>query len=336
MVSESEYNSFFEKNKSQINEIIRIFDENVRHQKPNLENHTDTHDGSAGHWLEHKMGISHNANNKPDLLGFEMKNKTSTKTTFGDWMADYYIYDSRKSELSQSDFSRIFGSPWGTKQWSPNRDIFIRIFGKAQPDNKISIELDTNKKLIRKLFVTKPNKEPKPQLTKNNVDSDEINPAYFDASYLELLDIDNGRFSWSGQPVPKINSWNEFGQRLRIDADLNIVALYDFNYDKRIDKHQFVDEIFHQQIVLAKWNACCLSQKVENKFNQRGWFKCVTNKNGIYTHIVFGCAFNYKQWLEWVKDGDVILDSGMKQFHRKPYQGWRASNKLWNSLLFKI
>jgi hypothetical protein len=335
MVSELEYNSFFEKNKSQINEIIRRFDKHVRNQKPNLKNYTDSHDGKGGHWLEDKMGIHHNADNKPDLLGFEQKNETTSKTTFGDWMADYYIYDSRKSKLSQSDFSHIFGSPFGTKQWSPNRDVFLRIFGKAQPNNNISIELDTNRKLIRKLFVTKPNKEPKPQLTKNAT-SDEINVDY-DASYLKLLDVANGRSSWSGEPVPKVNQWNKFGQRLKIDADLNIIALYDFKYDKRTEKHQFVDEVFHSnQIVLAKWNASSLSKKLEDKFNQRGWFKCVKNKDGIYTHIVFGCAFNYKQWLEWVKDASVILDSGMMQFHRKPYQCWRASNKLWRSLQFKI
>ena len=36
----------------------------------------------------------------------------------------------------------------------------------------------------------------------------------------------NGRLSWSGEPVPKINGTNSFGMKTVIDGDDNIVFVY--------------------------------------------------------------------------------------------------------------
>ena len=73
-------------------EIIRRFQANVYGRKADTTQGNQHHDGRGGHWLETQMGISHNADNSADLLGYEMKNQTSSgKTTFGDWSADYYL-----------------------------------------------------------------------------------------------------------------------------------------------------------------------------------------------------------------------------------------------------
>ena len=41
------------------------------------------------------MEISHNSNNEPDILGYEMK-KNSSKITFGDFSASEYLFSKKK------------------------------------------------------------------------------------------------------------------------------------------------------------------------------------------------------------------------------------------------
>jgi len=64
--------------------IVDLFLKNVYGKSPNISQQNQQHDGKKGHWLEKQMGITHNASNAPHLLGFEMKNQTTSKTTFGD------------------------------------------------------------------------------------------------------------------------------------------------------------------------------------------------------------------------------------------------------------
>lgn len=92
--------------------IIRMFDERVRGKRPDTAAFDQGHDGRGGHWLEAQMGILANSSNSPDLLGYEMKNDTGSKTTFGDWSANYYIFQ-RGNEygVTRSDFLHIFGKP---------------------------------------------------------------------------------------------------------------------------------------------------------------------------------------------------------------------------------
>ncbi|HEZ1443128.1 TPA: LlaMI family restriction endonuclease [Neisseria meningitidis] len=93
-------------------EIVRRFQRNVYGREPDTSGLNQNHNGCAGHWLETQMGISHNANNEADLLGYEMKNHTTSgKTTFGDWSADYYIFTNNQSRLSRTQFIEIFGKP---------------------------------------------------------------------------------------------------------------------------------------------------------------------------------------------------------------------------------
>ena len=50
-------------------EIIRIFNENVRNKPIDLTGFTGC--GAEGHWLENQMGIAPNSRNEPDLLEYE-------------------------------------------------------------------------------------------------------------------------------------------------------------------------------------------------------------------------------------------------------------------------
>lgn len=99
--------------------IIELFILKVKGHKPDSSSSNVGHDGKDGHWLETQMGISHNRKNEPDLWGFEMKNKTTSKTTFGDWSADYYIF--KDLRFFPKDKTLV------------NRDKFMTIFGSSNP-----------------------------------------------------------------------------------------------------------------------------------------------------------------------------------------------------------
>ena len=73
-------------------QIINLFRKNVKGKKPNVEGQNEHHDGRKGHWLEQQFGITANADNEADLWGYELKNETTSKTTFGDWSANIYVF----------------------------------------------------------------------------------------------------------------------------------------------------------------------------------------------------------------------------------------------------
>jgi hypothetical protein len=235
--------------------IIDLFLANVKDKKPDTTGANSNHDGREGHWLERMMGVAANASNSPDLHGYEMKNNTSSKTTFGDWSANSYLYKN--------------------KQFGITRDTFLTIFGKPNADK-------------------------------------------------------NNRYSWSGEPIPKINKINNFGQELTVDGQLNICIKYYFSKDKRADKASIVPLILQQEgLLLARWDAASMKKKLENKFNKKGWFKCLQNNQGCYSTIVFGDPITYENWIQFVKSGDVFFDSGMYQGNSRNYSQWRANNSFW-------
>jgi len=240
-------------------EIIRRFDENVRGKRADSSMANSRHDGKDGHWLERQMGISANRDNNPDLFSYEMKNQTTSKTSFGDWSANYYIYKDKSTGINRNDFLTIFGKP--------------------------------------------------------NMDK-------------------GGRYSWSGEPCPKINRVNRFGQTLVVDNKSNIIVLYYFSKDARVNKEDIVPLRFQlEDLILAQWNENSIRQKLERKFNQKGWFKCLKDHNGVYLSIIFGNPINYENWIALVKTGDVFFDSGMYQGNPRNYSQWRANNRFWDSLI---
>lgn len=257
--------------------IIELFRSNVKGHRADVAGRNIHHDGRKGHWLEERFGIVANGDNAPDLWGYELKNETTSKTTFGDWSANVYVF-------TDSRYSRFFaGSAKFEKQ-----DSFVRIFGRPNPAK-------------------------------------------------------NGRYSWSGIPCPKINQYNPLGQILLIRANHDIVAEYSYSMDQRPDKSVIVPRGLQlEHLAIATWygerlpvgvRAKCLKEKLEDKFDQNGWFTCKTDANGIYDRICFGDPINWQQWLRMVNAGIVFFDSGMYEGNKRPYSQWRADNRLWNSLI---
>ncbi len=109
--------------------LIKLFFENVYGKMFNDDGSKNRqHDGREGHWLEEQLGIKANGNTAPDILGYELKKETSSKTTFGDWSPDKKIWGKKfeiepnLSPITRDQFLQIFGKPneekGGRYSWS--------------------------------------------------------------------------------------------------------------------------------------------------------------------------------------------------------------------------
>ncbi len=161
-----------------------------------------------------------------------------------------------------------------------------------------------------------------------------INRDQFLEIYGKKNPLKSDRCSWSGDPSPKIDKVNNFGQKLSIDKLNNVSALYHYSKDPRKNKSSLVPvNLQKDRLVLAKWNAASLQRRLEVKFNQNGWFKCNLNKDGVYESIAFGGPMNFTNWISLVKRGIVFFDSGMYAGNHRAYSKWRANNAFWDSLI---
>lgn len=258
--------------------LIQLFRDNVKGKTPDVTGRNIRHDGREGNWLEEQFGKMPDADNHADFFGYELKNETSSKTTFGDWSANRYIFKT-------GTYTHCFSG----NSTSERQDSFCSIFGKPNEDR-------------------------------------------------------DGRCSWSGIPCPTIHGYNSFGQKLIIDANKDIVALYSYSQDMRINKSVIVPSILQKDnLEIARWFGQtspsskqadkCLKDKLEDKFNDKGWFTCKKDAFGRYYEICFGNPFNYNDWIELVRRGIVFFDSGMYQGNKRPYSQWRANNTYWDSLI---
>lgn len=255
-------------------EIIQAYLKNVHGKIPDTSSSNQKHEGREGHWLESQMNVKFNADNAPDLLGYEMKSNTQSKTSFGDWSASYYIYkdESFFPELSEKKGRERFAVI------RKNKSQFLKMFGRAV----------------------------------------------------------NGRYSWSGTPCPKrvTDETNGFGQKLIITNDNSLVIAYSFSKDKRDNKSDLVPKKFQKEnLTIAKWDAAWIKEKVESKFNQKGWFKCFQDDSGVYKSIAFGAPISIEKFLDLVNAGDIMFDSGMADGKSRLYSMWRANNPIWEKLI---
>jgi len=139
--------------------------------------------------------------------------------------------------------------------------------------------------------------------------------------------------SWSGEVFPKVKRFNKFGQIMFIDKKNNVLAKYNYKNDCRQNKSTLVPLRYRKgNVVLVKWSAQKLKFKLENKFNNLGWFKCIKDISGKYIKLQFGRPINFPLFIALVKTGKIFCDSGMVSTNRRPYMSWRASKNIWGSL----
>lgn len=143
----------------------------------------------------------------------------------------------------------------------------------------------------------------------------------------------NGRFSWSGEVFPNIRGVNRYGQVMEINYRHGIEAIYQFELDSRSKKFEIVPQRFQAgRILLARWSHDSMKLRLERKFNQLGWFKCLKDSSGKYTAIQFGKPINYTTFIQLVGSGDIFCDCGMHEGNARPYMTWRANHRIWEML----
>ena len=279
--------------------IIKIYKEKVHGKIPDTSKMTKTHDGKKGHWLEDAMGSKRDASNKPDLHGYEMKTGGS-KTSFGDWGPDYFIYRDEKK------FTNLIEETGKKKQKLQNRnkdEVFLKAFG-----------------------------------TWRNADEDSHKYKLPNGDTVTWKDIGkDGYYSWSGEPSPNkvTDGVNAFGQALVINKNNSISITYSYSKDTRENKSELIPKEFQiENLKLFGWSQEWIKKKVENKFNVYGWFKCNIKKEK-FCEIIFGNKITLSEFLKWVRDGDVVFDTRFKE--KRPDGSdrygmqWRAPSTFWKS-----
>lgn len=148
---------------------------------------------------------------------------------------------------------------------------------------------------------------------------------------------ESGRLSWSGACVPKVSSWNTYGQRLWVSDEGDIFAVYSYARDLRPEKQSVIPAYFQNgNRAIAAWRHESLREKVNNKFNQHGWFSVRINERGLIESLVFGQPFDFDFWIANVRKGKIYLDSGMMDgTNKRPYSNWRANNDFWDALIVR-
>jgi len=144
--------------------------------------------------------------------------------------------------------------------------------------------------------------------------------------------LKNNRYSWSGSCVPTYDFWNKFGQNLLFDNDENLCIYYSYEKDTREIKNTYPEKIKKNVILIVIWNREKLKSCIENKFNKNGFFIC-KKINNIYEKICFGNPFNFKYFIENIKNKNIIFDSGMYDGNLRNYSQFRSKSNFWNSLI---
>jgi len=165
--------------------IIDRYMKKVHGKKSDTAKYNKRHDGKEGHWLEKQMGIDPNGINDADIMGYEMKNDTTSKTTFGDWSADYYIFKDGNFDISKDDFLKIFGHPnpkkVGRYSWSgaPIPKIgMVNSYGQE-------LVIDKDKNIVAMYSYSKDKRENKMSLVPSKCRVENLAIARWDADSLK-------------------------------------------------------------------------------------------------------------------------------------------------------
>ena len=128
----------------------------------------------------------------------------------------------------------------------------------------------------------------------------------------------------------RIDQFNHSGQKLCVDAENNVFVIYDYEHDKRENK-ETISEINKTPHIIMQWNVESLQKSIEQKFNKKGFFKCIKQDNK-FVKICFGKPITFDVWINELKKG-VIYHDGYSKLNGRGRHVFRASNNFWNGLL---
>lgn len=137
----------------------------------------------------------------------------------------------------------------------------------------------------------------------------------------------HNRYAWSGKCFPKVGEWNSCGQKIEVSDNKDIQILYAFSKDQRKRKSTFPAFLKKDNLLIAIWKRSKMENHINKKFNQKGFILFSMDQHGIFDKIHFGQAFDFDQFIEAFKNGDIILDSGMKTGNSRNYQSFRSNQK---------
>jgi hypothetical protein len=104
-----------------------------------------------------------------------------------------------------------------------------------------------------------------------------------------------------------------------------------------MDTQQYIKS--NQFVHIVFWDCKKMKKHVNKKFNQKGFFICKKNNEGIYNKLLFGKKFNFEDFIENIKNGKIYLDSGMYHDENKKnnrlYSTWRADRNFWYNLIIE-
>ena len=176
--------------------IINIFNNTIKGTKfNNIKGTNKKHDGKEGHFLEKKFGLKPNCNNRPDILGFEMKNQTKSKTTFVDKVPSNKYYKGVSFNIKDTETKKIF---WNTFKRQYSKGIRIGGWNLNEYDKDGQCLYVDDNKNIKVLYQYKYDKRPnKNELIDNYYKNDEIHII----------------MEWVNKDIQEIfnNKWNQGG-----------------------------------------------------------------------------------------------------------------------------
>lgn len=129
-----------------------------------------------------------------------------------------------------------------------------------------------------------------------------------------------------------VNKWNASGQRMRINEDNSVSIVYDCDHDTRTNKQELnINAIPHE---IMKWETNSLKMAIENKFNKKGFFKCVKGdkEKNAFSKIGFGAPFTFNKWMDCLRTGVIYHDSYSK-LNGRGRHSFRALNNFWDQLI---
>jgi DNA (cytosine-5)-methyltransferase 1 len=248
--------------------IINLFEKNVFGKK--YTNEKKSHCGSEGHWLEELIGIKHNSKTEADIYGYELKSKTSSKTSFGDWCPD--IDENGKPLISKwwnnDESKKKFMIQYGgfnkeKNRWSWCNPIKFNNYNKF--GQKFIIEEDG-------IYIAYNNKKD------TNYDSREINKSKIEGDLL--------LFGWSHDEMDKKiqKKFNQNGYIRPIKSEDGVYIGIQFG--KSIDYKEFIENIKKDNIYLDPGTYVGNSRPYMQWRANNKWFDNREKNNLDYKYIM--------------------------------------------------
>ena len=276
--------------KSEAKRIIKErFNSKVFGKYPDKDELSALHKGALGHWFESMLGSKIDSDGNADILGFECK-IDSTKTSWGDWGANYRIFADEtfgfKSSITENmwDFVRYFGVlredtikgsyySWsGTHVPTNLNDSTVAgtTLSKKDGDILITYNIDDDKRADKSLLLPK-------YLQKNN---------------LVLM-------KWCGTNLSFANFKN------------------DVIVNNRPIKVKFNG--LNQSV--------SLEARLKRKFNINGMIIGLSDKKRGFYGLRFLKPVSLNDWLLFLENKDVFYDTALTTLNKRPYNQWRSNKK---------